>query len=291
MKVNDDMNKEAVIFNIQRYSLHDGGGIRTMVFFKGCPFRCPWCSNPESLSTDVQIMKRESICMCCSAPDCMSCKNTPDECPTGAIEKIGEKMNTERIISEIKKDVVFYESSGGGVTVSGGECLLQQDAVYELLEKCKNLGIETAIETTAAVTIKDMNKLCDYVDKFLIDFKIIDRKKSMEIIGLDTDILKKQFEEIISRGKKVIPRIPLIPGFTAEEKNINSIIEYLKPFCERSEIQEVHLLPFHQMGSGKYKSLGMEYYMEKNPEMSDEEAYIIEEKFRKNNIKTVLRGD
>ena len=240
----------ATITNVQRFSLHDGGGIRTVAFVKGCPFRCPWCCNPENLSPEPQEVWHRSLCIRCSmrpgefAPE--ACSKSASECPTGAKELLGVERSAEELAEECLRDAVFYEESGGGVTLSGGECLLYQGFAEEFLKRCKENGMRTAIETTLAVPLADAEKLVASCDLFLVDFKIADRERSMEVTGIDPDVREKNLREILGLGAKVVGRMPIIPGFTDGRDNVAQNVACLVELG----ITRVDVLPFHQLGKG-----------------------------------------
>lgn len=276
----------ATIFNIQRYSLHDGGGVRTVIFFKGCPFTCPWCSNPESQSFQKEVMRKEVLCIKCSSSSAFKCTRSPENCPTGALETIGIEYTVQKVINEVKKDLVFYETTEGGVTLSGGEALCQGEFCIELLKELKKLGINTAIETTGVANWDTLDKITELLDTVLWDFKIMNKEESEQILNLDVELMKYNFKKIMDKNVKVIPRIPLIPGYTAREENMKQIIEYLCNF----NINEVHILPFHQYGSSKYKALGREYKLDYLKLLSDKEIDNIIYLFNVRGIKTVLGG-
>lgn len=277
---------QACIFNIQRYSLHDGGGIRTIVFFKGCHCRCPWCCNPESLSTKPQLFYKKSLCMNCSKKINGMCETDAKDCPTGAKEIVGEMKSIDEVFDIVQRDRVFYESSGGGVTLSGGEFLLQIDFAIELLKKCKEEHIHTAVETTMSLPIARLEELVKYVDLFLVDFKIMDLQKSREILYLDVLQMKENVRSILAMNGKVIPRIPLIPTYTATPDNVREVIKSVKEL----NLTEVHLLPFHQLGANKYASIAMEYTCEALTPLRDEEVHQIEGMFHKEGIQTIVHG-
>lgn len=241
---------KALILNIQRYSLHDGTGIRTIVFFKGCPLKCPWCSNPEAISFEPQIVKMESKCI-----HCKHCSLDVTECPSGAITEFGKYMTVEEVVAEVQKDMVFYRTSKGGVTLSGGEVLYQSAFASELLKNLKALGINTAIETSGQGNTKALIELASYLDLILFDLKIMDKEKSKLLLGADVELIKNNFKLLVKMNKKVIPRVPLIPGYTTDDENINEIINFVKSL----NLSEIHLLPFHQYGSNKYKLLKVDY--------------------------------
>ena len=203
---------KALILNIQRYSLHDGAGIRTIVFFKGCPLKCPWCSNPESISFKPQKVKMESKCI-----HCKHCSFDVDECPTGAITQFGKYMTVEEVLTEVQKDMVFYRTSKGGVTLSGGEVLSQSAFAKELLKQLKSLGINTAIETSGQGNTQSLIEIAAYLDLILFDLKIMNEKKSKQLLGADITLIKSNIKTLVEMHKKVIPRVPLIPGYTLDE--------------------------------------------------------------------------
>lgn len=278
---------EATIFNIQRYSIHDGGGIRSIVFFKGCPFSCPWCCNPESLSPQPQEFYKKSLCMNCSLKIDGRCQTLPEDCPTGAKSIIGKKMSIDKILDIVKRDKVFYETSEGGVTLSGGEFLLQQEAACELLGRCRNEGINTAVETTLGLPIKDVERLTGLVDTFLVDMKFIDKDKAKAICHLDVELVEQNIKSVVRSGGHVIIRIPLIPSYTATNENLSGIIRWMKD----NKLDEAHLLPFHQLGEGKYEAVDREYDCHELKPLSDERIAEIEKMFEEKEIKTIIGGN
>lgn len=256
---------QGLIFNIQRYSIHDGGGIRTLIFLKGCPLRCPWCSNPESRKKVEPASWRKN----------------------GKIEQVGTWRSKDELLDEVLKDDIFYRTSGGGVTLSGGEVLMQAEFAGEFLKEVKNLGIHTAIETTGCFPIERIEKIVPYVDQVLFDLKIMDQKEAKRIIGIDPMIVEKNFDYLLRNKEiQVIPRIPLIPEYTTNKRNIQQIINFL---VER-QIEEVHLLPFHQYGSSKYDYLGWEYRMKNVPTLNEDEIQAIKEHFEKFEIAANIDG-
>lgn len=256
---------QGLVFNIQRYSVHDGGGIRTLIFLKGCPLCCPWCSNPESRKKVEPASWRKN----------------------GKIEQIGKWQSIDELLDEVLKDEIFYRTSGGGVTLSGGEVLMQAEFSSKFLEELKNLGIHTAIETTGCFPVERIKKIAPYVDQVLFDLKIMNRKDAKKIIGIDPMIVEENFDYLLGLEQiHVIPRIPLIPEYTTAETNIQLLIEFLS---ER-QIKEVHLLPFHQYGSSKYDYLGWEYTMKDVPTLSPNEIQKIKEKFEPAGITANIDG-
>ncbi|QAA34396.1 [formate-C-acetyltransferase]-activating enzyme [Clostridium manihotivorum] len=279
--------KKAIIFNMQRYSLHDGGGIRTVVFFKGCPLKCPWCCNPESQSFDMDIMKKPNLCMKCNSDSFDKCNMKPEKCPTGALEYIGKEYTVEEVLKEVKKDIIFYDTSDGGVTLSGGEVLAQHEFALELLKGLKELSINTAIETSGFGNTKGLLELAEFLDLILFDLKIMDRDKAKKALGADTDLIKKNIKALVeNNNNKVIPRIPLIPGYTMEEKNIAEIIAFVKELG----LKEVHILPFHQYGSKKYEYLEKEYSLLEIKAPTGEEVEAIKQKMEQQGLTVFVGG-
>ena len=272
---------KALILNIQRYSLHDGTGIRTIVFFKGCPLKCPWCSNPESISFEPQKVKMESKCI-----HCKHCSFDVDECPAGAITQFGNYMTVEEVMTEVQKDMIFYRTSGGGVTLSGGEVLSQSYFAVELLRQLKSLGINTAIETSGQGSTQSLIELSAYLDTILFDLKIMNEEKSKLLLGADINLIKNNIRTLVKLNKKVIPRVPLIPGYTTDEENINDIINLVKSL----NLTVIHLLPFHQYGSNKYKLLNLDYKLKDEAIFSSEVVEKIAVQMRNNGLDVIVGG-
>jgi pyruvate formate lyase activating enzyme len=279
---------KATVTNIQRYSLHDGGGIRTVVFFKGCPFRCPWCANPENLSYEPEVSLKESLCIRCSRTGDAPCPRKPSECPTNAKELLGEERTVDELVQACLRDKVFYEESGGGATFSGGECLApvsRQDFVLELARALKAEGVDVAIETTLALPVPRLAELAEVVDTWLVDFKIADRTKSLDVIGLDPEIRDANLEVLLGLGAKVVARMPIIPGFTDEAVAKN--IEDLK----RLGIRRADVLPFHQLGEAKYAQTGRAYGLSGLEPLHEEDVAWIAEALEAAGIEACIHGE
>lgn len=264
------------IFNIQKFSLHDGPGIRTVVFFKSCPLRCKWCSNPESQDFKLQVLYNESKCT-----KCLHCiqsnkaqnivwKNNKinvsyyDQeedysklCPNHALQVEGSYTSIGTICNEILKDKDFYDESNGGVTLSGGEVLSQAESAIQLCKELKKLHIQVAIETTGYAQKDIFQEILKHIDLLLFDVKHYDTKKHMESCGVANTLIIENMKYAIQKRVDIIARIPIIPGF-------NDTLEDAHNFCillNEIGIKKVNLLPFHQMGSSKYEQLGMSYTM------------------------------
>lgn len=280
-------NIKACIFNIQKYSIHDGPGIRTVVFFKGCPLKCLWCSNPESQNSALQITWDESKCLKClhcvhnckqkaislnnncieiDSKKCVSCFNCVKSCPKKALVIEGKYLSLSEVMEDILKDKVFYEESNGGVTLSGGEVLEQYEFATELLKLLKENNIHTAIETTGYTSNEIFSDFIENVDLLLFDVKHYNREKHFKATNVYNDIIIENLKIAIEKGKEVIIRIPVIP-------TINASLEDAKGFCKllkSTGATKVNLLPFHQFGQKKYELLNKNYSF-KNVEQLHEE--------------------
>lgn len=269
---------KATIFNIQKFSIHDGPGIRTVVFFKGCPLRCKWCSNPESQAPHPQILWNRENCLHCGLCEtgcptnsiffennifqfkynrCNGSMVCITQCPGKALEYVGKQMSVEEVMKEVIKDKDFYEESGGGVTLSGGEVLSQPEFAAALLKECKKNGLHTALETTGYAPFHSFQKVTSLADLLLIDMKHYDNEKHLEYTSASNEQIIANMKTAVHDGKHVIARIPVIP-------NGNDSLEDARGFCNLLHdigVREVNLLPFHQFGESKYEQLGMKYEM------------------------------
>lgn len=271
----------ARIFNIQRYSLNDGHGIRTVVFFKGCPHSCPWCANPESLSPKIETVRRESKCL-----HCATCQQDAVECPSGAWEQIGRDVTLDELEREVLKDEVFFRASGGGVTLSGGEVLMQAEFATRFLQRLKLWGIRTAIETAGDTSPHRLLPLAQACDEVLFDLKIMATEKARQVLSINQPRVLENFRLLVAEGIKVIPRLPLIPGYTLSTENVAQILAFLAPLA----VEEVHLLPFHQYGEPKYSLLEREWAMAGVKASGDAEIAHIKAMVERTGYRVVVGG-
>ena len=249
----------ATIFDIQRASFVDGPGIRTTVFFKGCNLRCAWCHNPESQSMKTEMLFHKNRCTGCgkckekclnSLEKCDFCGKCALYCPHDAREICGKEYTVDEVFAVVKKDSEIYENSGGGVTFSGGECMLQIDFLEEILKKCKEEGIHTAVDTAGHIPPEYFERILPYTDLFLYDIKIADPEKHKKHVGVDNELIISNLQGLISLGKRVIVRAPIISGINDTEEEISAI----KKIANGAE--KIELLPYHAMGEHKYEALG-----------------------------------
>ncbi len=254
---------KATIFNIQKFCLHDGPGIRTTIFFKGCPLKCIWCANPESQHPHPQILKDKSKCISCLL--CHENEFVVSDCPTFSASFSGKKRSVEKVYNEAIKDIEFYKSSGGGVTFSGGEPLLHLDFIKELSKLLRQKDIHLACETSGYASEQNFARLLKRVDLLLFDVKHYDDVKHKTFTGVSNEIILKNLETAILNGKDVIVRIPIIPNFNDSLEDMENFGKLLKSL----NIKTVNLLPFHQMGESKYEMIDKEYTMKEYKQLSE----------------------
>lgn len=297
---------EGTVFNIQRYSLHDGPGIRTIPFLKGCPLACKWCSNPESQKPQPEIMYQKSNCIHCGKcfeacrygalskenpymvdrDRCVACGACAEVCPTNALVLKGKKMTVWEVIHELQKDENIYRRSDGGITLSGGESLSQPKFTRELLRACKERGWHTAIETTGMTTKEIIELVMPFVDLALTDIKIIDPSIHKNVTGVDNQIILENLIRI-SNLTKTIVRIPVIPNVNDNIEAIREIAEFTKLM---KNINEIHLLPYHNFGENKYNLLGRIYPLHGVKELPKDKINLLKQEIEKFDIACQIGG-
>jgi pyruvate formate lyase activating enzyme len=265
------------IFDIKRFAVHDGPGIRTTVFFKGCPLRCLWCHNPESMKIKRQIVFFENKCIGCGecfkrCPNgaveatprgreyhrgkCTLCGTCVEYCYAEATVMQGKVASVEEVIEEVKKDMPFYENSGGGVTLSGGEPAMQSEFCIAVLRESKKAGMHTALDTSGYVKWDILSRILEYVDLVLYDVKHMDPLKHKEYTGLSNRLILSNLRKLDKLGIPIEIRMPMIPGVNDYEGNLAAVSGFLS---EMRNIGRVKLLPYHRLGEGKYERLDMKY--------------------------------
>jgi pyruvate formate lyase activating enzyme len=309
-----EIMNNGIIFDIKRYSIHDGPGIRTTFFLKGCPLSCWWCHNPEGMSSQPILVRHSNRCIGCGRciescstgawsrstegrlsydrRKCTLCGKCADACPSAAIEIAGKEMSPGDVFLEAKKDIPFYDQSGGGVTFSGGEPLLQIRFLLACLHKMQEEEIHTAVDTSGYCeesTILDAAKIADL---FLFDIKHIDPKKHEYYTGVSNHIilsnLKKLDETLARRGRgRINIRMPLIPGINDDSENLEAVA---KLSASLKTLSGVNILPYHSTGEGKYRNLGMEYKMGNVLPPQDEKIAEALDIFRSQNIEAAKGG-
>ncbi len=254
----------ATIFDIERNSFVDGPGIRTTVFFKGCNLKCAWCHNPESQSAKSQMMFYKDKCKGCGKckevcpynfEKCDLCGKCTFYCPVDARKVCGKEYTVDEVFDEIIKDKAFYENSGGGVTFSGGECMLQIDFLLEILKKCNNAGIHTAVDTAGQIPFESFEKILPYTDLFLYDIKCFDSEKHKKYVGVGNELILENLKKLFEAGANIWIRIPVIADVNDSVEEMQKIKDFLD---ENGKPEKIELLPYHAMGENKYAAIGKE---------------------------------
>ncbi len=249
------------IFDIQRFSVHDGPGIRTIVFLKGCFLKCRWCCNPESQEYKIQELTLN-----------------------GKTKVVGQDVTVDDVMEEVEKDRAYYQRSGGGMTLSGGECLCQPDFAAALLRAAKERGINTAIESTANAEYSQIEKLLPYLDTYLMDIKHMNSIKHKEFTGCPNERILENARKLARDAKRLVIRTPVIPTFNATVDEIRDIARYAKSIG----VSEMHILPYHRLGKDKYAGLGREYTLNEieppSKELMNELLKVVEQEGLKGQI-------
>ena len=304
--------KTATIFNIQRFSLHDGPGIRTTVFVKGCPLRCAWCHNPESVDPRPEPMLNAGRCIGCGAclpvcepgltarldrqgavpfpgEACLRCGKCAVVCPTEARQMSGEKWEVSELLDELRRDSVYHDESAGGVTFSGGEPLASSNAAFVLacLRELKEQGVHTAVDTCGSVKTETLLAAAETSDLVLFDLKIMDPVRHKQATGQGNALILHNLTELLTAGHEVWIRVPLIPGQTSDRKNLLAAAEFLG---NQEHIPPVYLLPYHGTGADKYRRLGRTNPLPDVQELASAEIESCAEIFRAQGLNVQIGG-
>lgn len=277
-----------MIFNIQKCSIHDGTGIRTLVFFKGCPLHCKWCANPESQSYKKEIMELPRNCIHCGICQkvcpasaitivdgefkidrslCRKCFRCTDVCYAESKKIVGKEMEAEKILKEIYKDRFFYQDCGGGVTFSGGEPLTHPKLLAAVARKCKACGVNTAIESCGVGDYEEFQEALPYIDSMFMDIKHMDSSRHKQLTGQGNENILDNIRKIAAFGIPITIRTPVVPGYNDSIENITDTARFIAPIAG---IREYELLPYHELGKSKYDSLGKKYELDGVKPPSDE---------------------
>jgi pyruvate formate lyase activating enzyme len=272
--------KTGMIFDLKRYAIHDGPGIRTAVFMKGCPLECWWCHNPEGQQAEAQLIFRENRCKAFKAclevcpqqaiswegkaitywEKCDNCGDCADVCYSGAREIIGREITIEQLMAEIERDIPFYDQSGGGVTFSGGEPMQQITFLEEALKACKEMEIHTVVDTCGYSSWENYRAILSLVDLFLYDVKLMDAEKHLLYTSAPNKLILDNLIKLSGEEANIIVRVPLIPGINDDEENLQTCASFLTSL---PSLQGIELMPYHEIGVTKYQALGKIYRLER----------------------------
>lgn len=273
------MSTTGIIFDIQKYAIHDGPGIRSLVFFKGCPLHCLWCHNPEGQAAQPEVMHFPDRCLSCgacraacpvglAAADCRHCGACAEVCPSGARRLAGRTVTSADVMREVEKDTVFYDESGGGVTFSGGEPLAQPAFLLDLLQACARRELHTAIETSGFGLPADVAAAAKYARLWLYDLKLMDDARHREYTGASNRVILENLTLLAGLGAAVTVRVPIIPGVNDDDANLAATGRFVAGL---KNVREMHVLPYHSFGMDKYPRLGLDYRLAATPEPATED--------------------
>lgn len=291
------VNSKVTIFDIQRFCIHDGPGIRTVVFMKGCPLRCLWCANPESNSEEREFFYYPDKCIGCgkcaevcpagavieaeglinfNRSKCINCMRCVKVCCSGARVMTGKEMSVKEVFNEVMKDKIFYCNSSGGVTFSGGEPMIHPEFIGEVCELMQREGLNTAIETCGAFPVENFENMKKYIDLVLFDIKFIDKEKHKKYCGASNEQILLNFDNLI-KLVPIVVRMPVIPNINDTEEDIENLKKFLLNY--KNKLKEIDILPYHNMGAAKFDALGRKYRLEGLKTPSKERMISLKEEF------------
>ena len=306
------IERQAFIFNKQKYNMHDGPGVRTLVFFKGCPLRCKWCSNPEGLEKKYQILFQRDLCTGCGAcasvcpagihqidgvtgehridrlRECVGCRACEEACIPRALSVVGQKESISSLLAYVEEDRAFYEQSGGGVTLGGGEVSMQPEAAVNLLMACRQAGLNTAVETCGYAKAATLLKIAEFTDLFLFDIKHMDPEKHFALTGVRNETILENLSMLLQRRCGVKVRMPLLKGLNDGDEEIEMAAAFLLPYKDYKNFKGIDLLPYHKLGVHKYAQLDLAYGLKDDPALGEEDLSRIESRFRDRGLEAAV---
>jgi pyruvate formate lyase activating enzyme len=288
--------RNGLVFNVQRFSLHDGPGLRSTVFMKGCPLGCAWCHNPESQSPVPEFVRMRNRCMSCGrcSEDELAdpvVRGREDEdveaCPTGALQGVGETMESAALVKTLLRDRIFFDESGGGVTFSGGEPLMQAAFVTEAMRLLQAEGVHTTLDTCGFGRWEDLRESAAHANLVLYDIKLMDEARHKAATGVSNDLILENLEALTKVHSAIWIRVPIIPGVNDDESNLDATAAFLRPL---PGICKVDLLPYHPTGEAKFARVGMDYSLHGTPSPTRERLETLAAHFRARGLTTTIGG-
>jgi pyruvate formate lyase activating enzyme len=288
--------RSGLVFNVQRFSLHDGPGVRSTVFMKGCPLSCAWCHNPESQSSDPEYIRMRHLCMSCGRCTDVELDNPVvtgrndddvEACPTGALQSVGERTDSATLVRTLLRDRIFFDESGGGVTVSGGEPLMQAAFVTEALRLLRSEGVHTALDTCGFGRWHDLHDAASHADLVLYDIKLMDEARHEAATGVSNAVILANLRALAAVHPAIWIRVPVIPGVNDDEANLDATAAFVRSL---PGIQRVDLLPYHATGEAKFARVGMDYALHGTPSPTHAHLETLAAHFLARGLTTTIGG-
>jgi len=285
-----------MVFNVQRFSLHDGPGLRTTVFMKGCPLSCAWCHNPESQSPLQEFVRLRHRCMRCGrctdeelANPVVSGRgdNDVEACPTGALQAVGETMDAATLVTSLLRDRIFFDESGGGVTISGGEPLMQAAFVTEAMRLLRTEGVHTTLDTCGFARWRDLREAAAHASLVLYDLKLMDDDRHKAATGVSNRAILQNLVALANTHANIWIRVPIIPGVNDDQSNLEATAAFVRP---RTGVQQVDLLPYHPTGEAKFARAGLDYALHGTQTPTHDRLETLAAHFRARGLTTTIGG-